>query len=149
MRGQYMELNYQYNSAQLDVLQMAVSEDYWKVITRQAIHNLIENNVLEEEYQDWNKDGTGNGISYDVYGFCNGVILLQERYVSRKYRNGFLNMKKTYYITDGQNIETVSTPLKYLKKDDSIEGVVKYFAKKLNNKCLKQKIMYNEYTDVA
>lgn len=84
-----------------------------------------------------------------MYGFSNGVVLLQERYMIRKYRKGFLNMKKTYYITDGENIEQVSTPLRYLKKDNSMDGVMRYFAGKLNNESLRQKILHKEYTNVA
>lgn len=149
MRGQYLELNYQYNSNQKDILQMAITEEYWKVMTSQVLTKLINKGVLEEEYQKWNKDGTGHGISYDLYGFSNGVVLLQERYVRRKYRNGFLNMKKTYYVTDGENIEKVSTPLKFLKKDNSMDGVMRYFAGKLSNESLRQKLLHKEYTNVA
>lgn len=63
MRGQYLELNYKYNSNQKNILQMAVTEEYWKVLTSQVLANLKNEGVLEEEYQKWNKDGTGHGIS--------------------------------------------------------------------------------------
>ena len=117
--------------------------EYWEVIADQILQNLIDADALSEEYQTYN--GTkGEAVSYCLYGIRNGVILLQQNNSCKKRTYGEWHTKKKYFITDGQNIEQVSTPLKYLKADSSVDGVVKHFAQKLTNECLKHKILFNK-----
>lgn len=135
-RGAGLEIDYKFTPNRKEM-------EYWEVVADQILQNLIDADALSKEYQTYN--GTkGEAVSYCLYGICNGVILLQQNNSCKKRTYGEWHTKTKYYITDGQNIEEVSTPLRHLKKDDSIDGVVKHFARKLKNECLKHKILFND-----
>jgi len=118
-----------------------INKEAWNIYASYIFQEISDKfqDIICEEYQEW--DGRkGRGLSYDLYGFFNGVAIFQERYVKRTSKNGFLSMKKTYYITNGQEIEEITTPLRYLTKDSSLDGVVKHYAKKVKSVSIKEQI---------
>ncbi len=139
IRGAGLEVDYKFNLNRKDV-------EYWEVIADQVFQILIDTGKLSEEYQIYNGE-KGEAVFYRVYGICNGVILFQQNNSCKNRTYGEWHTKKKYFITDGQNIEQISTPIRYLQKDGSLDGVVRYFAHKLTNECLKHKILFNKDTE--
>lgn len=64
--------------------------------------------LLPKEFQEWDDKGRGNGLTIDLYDCLPGLALVQVREVERVYRNGYLSVLKTYYVTDGEKVVTVN-----------------------------------------
>lgn len=66
--------------------------------------------LILEEYSDYDAKGRGDGVAISIYGIYNQgkVILVQVRESSRQYKKWFLNLKKSYFLTDGLTCQEVS-----------------------------------------
>jgi len=56
--------------------------------------------TLPQEFAEFDKKGRGDAINIDLYGWDSeqAVGVVQIRQAFRKYRNGFLNVRKTYVL---------------------------------------------------
>ncbi len=138
----YLKLSYE-NYASVDKSRLLrslkkISNAHPNIKTMNEITKLIDiskkNKIWLKEYQDWDYDGTGKGLTNDIYGYCKGLLLVQERSVARQYEKSYLSMKKIYYVTDGKKYEVVKCNAMWsvLKTDSSLEGAIKAISKKLS-----------------
>lgn len=63
--------------------------------------------VLPETFVDFDKKMRGDSLNVDLYGYDSeqGVAVIQIRHASRRYRNGYMNVRKDYVLV-GRNETT-------------------------------------------
>jgi len=82
----------------------------------------ISMGLLPEERQNWDENGCGNGITISLYGYKNGLALMQIREAGRLYKKGHLNVKNRYIVTDGK--EAVKVPARLVEKSIDINSSI-------------------------
>ena len=76
-------------------------------IASNMLESAIDSGMLETRKNDWDRKGRGEGINYSIYDCCiyNScpIALIQQRHTKRTTKNGFLYVKKNYYIIIDKN----------------------------------------------
>lgn len=77
-----------------------------KSISPEAIMNDFAE-ALPEVFAEFDRKRRGTAVNVDLYGFDfeQGVVVIQARQSFRQYRNGFLNVRKNYFLA-GRNENT-------------------------------------------
>ncbi len=76
-------------------------------IASNMLESAIELGMLEARKNDWDKKGRGKGTNYSIYDCCiynsYPIALIQQRHTKRTTKNGFLYIKKNYYLIIDKN----------------------------------------------
>lgn len=82
--------------------------------------------LFPEASYSFDYKGRGSAVSLDLYGVGFGLLLMQLRVSERRTANGFLSVRKRYFLTDGK--EKIEVPPERIKraaaKDPSPESTI-------------------------
>ena len=87
-------------------------------IASNMLQAAINSGMLEAEKNEWDRKGRGEGINYSIYDYCvcpYPVALIQQRISRRETANGFLYLKKNYFLIIDKNNKLEVKKFKHMK----------------------------------
>lgn len=80
---------------------------------------------LVDEYVDFDRKGRGDSLNHDLYAYCpsQGVAIVQARHAFRRFKNGYLNVHKTYFLV-GYN-ELTGAPFRHPVSATAVRAAVR------------------------